>query len=159
MPYTMFRPLEMSPAELDELFRSSPAGDIPGGRGDGTIVVASGTRYGRPLAAVGRALLWQGKVFSRLEPPRPEPLPTHELRNRLSPFGFLGLRAEVYVGDSLFDGRPCIVLDYSKSSKAARRVRDEIRQIGPGEYLGLVFVDSKKSRVRFALSFAPPVPP
>jgi hypothetical protein len=145
MPHTMVRPLEMSPTELDELFRASPAGDIPQGRGSGTIVVKSGTRYARPLATVGRLLLWQGKVF------RPS---THDLRNRLTPFGLLGLRAEVYVGDSLFDGRPCIVLDYSKSSKAARRVRDEIRQTGPGQYLGLVFVDGEKSRVRFALSFA-----
>jgi hypothetical protein len=140
----MIRPLEMSPADLDKLFGTSPAGDIPQGRGDGTIVVKSGTRAARPLATVGRLLLWQGKVF------QPS---THDLRNRLTPFGVLGLRAEVYVGDSVFDGKPCIVLDYSKSSKAARKVRDEIRQIGPGQYLGLVFVKGEKTRVYFALSF------
>jgi hypothetical protein len=32
------------------------------------------------------------------------------------------------------------VLDYSKTSLVARQVRDEIREIAPGVFLGLVFL-------------------
>jgi hypothetical protein len=139
--------LEMAPAKLDALFAASPAGDIPKGRGTGTVVAVPGSRFARPLATTARLLLWQGKVF------RPG---THDLVNMLTPFGVRGIRAEVYVGDSAFDGRPCIVLDYSKTSKIAGQIRDEIRQIGPGEYLGLVFRGGRRMGVYFLLRFADP---
>jgi hypothetical protein len=135
----------MSPAQLNEMFASSPAGTIPVGRGRGTVVVVPGTRFTGPLAAVARGVLWQGKVF------RPG---THDLVNLISPFSRQVLRAEVREDRSAFDGRPCIVLDYSRSSKAARKVRDEIRQIGPGEYLGVVYNDGRKLNVFFLLKFA-----
>lgn len=138
-------PLEMSPADLDELFKSSPSGDIPAGRGTGTVVMAPGTRFTRPLAGVVRSLLWQGKVF------RPG---THDLVNLFSPFGRQAIRAEVRQDESLVDGRPCIVLDYSRSSRVAKKVRDEIRQIGPHDYLGVVFRGSRQLQVYFLLNFA-----
>ncbi len=137
-------PLEMSPAQLEELFESSPAGAIPTGRGTGTAVFFAGTRAARPLAALARAVFWQGKMF------RPE---SHDLKNLLTPFSFLGIRAEVYSGDSRYDGRPCVVLDYSKSSKIAGRIRDEIRQIGANEYLGIVFMGARRLGVYFLLRF------
>ena len=60
--------------------------------------------------------------------------------------------AEVYKGESWFDGKECIVLDYSKTSIVASRIRDEIRQIGQGMYLGIVYWD-KKRNIHFALQF------
>jgi hypothetical protein len=71
--------------------------------------------------------------------------------NLLTPFSRKGLRAKVYTGDSWFDGRPCVVIDYSETSKAARRIRDEIRQIGPDEYLGVVYRDARRLGVYFFL--------
>lgn len=134
----------MSSAGLDELFASSPAGEIPAGRGTGTLVLAPGTRFARPVAAITRVVLWQGKEF------RPA---THDLVNLVTPFGRRALRAEVRLDESAVDGRPCIVLDYSTSSRVARNVRDEIRQIGPHEYLGVVFRGSRKLDVHFLLRF------
>lgn len=139
------RVLKMTSAELDGLFRSSPAGGIPEGRGAGTVIFRPGTRRAVPAAAAARVLLWQGKEF------RPT---THDLVNLLTPFGRRGLRAEVRHGPSLLDGKPCIVLDYSTSSRAARDVRDEMRQIGDRDYLGIVFVKGQQRRVYFLLSFA-----
>lgn len=136
--------LEMSPAQLDELFASSPAGDIPAGRGAGTAVAFAGKRAAGPLAAVARILFWQGKQFL------PE---SHDLKNLLTPFSLKGLRADVYVGTSWYDGRPCVVLDYSTGSRIARRVRDEMRQVAPGEYLGVVYVGARRTRVYFFLRF------
>ncbi len=138
------RPLEMSEAGLDELYGSSPAGEIPAGRGRGTVIAKAGTRFTRPLAAATRVVLWQGKLF------RPV---THDLVNLMTPFGREAIRAEVSHGESVLDGRPCIVLDYSKTSRAARKIRDEIRQIGPNEYLGIVFKGSRKMHVHFVLHF------
>ena len=145
MTTTTTAPIDLKPAELDALFASSPAGAIPVGRGDGTAIAFAGHRVARPLAALTRALVWQGKKF------RPE---THDLQNLVTPFSLPAVRAEVYTGDSWYDGRPCVVLDYSKSSRVARRVRDEIRQIGPGDYLGMVFVDARRLRVYFLLHFS-----
>lgn len=137
-------PLTLSPTQLDELFASNPAGDIPTGRGTGTVLVFAGSRATKPLAAVTRVLFWQGKVF------RPE---SHDLKNLLSPLSLPGIRAEVYQGESWYDGRPCIVLDYSASSKVARQIRDEIRQIGPNQYLGMVFRGARRLKVYFTLQF------
>jgi hypothetical protein len=137
--------LKKSAAELDALFASSPAGETPEGRGRGTVVFAPGSRRAAPSALAARLLLWQGKEF------RPA---THDLVNLLTPFGRPGLRAEVRQDASLLDGKPCIVLDYSRSSRAARDVRDEMRQIGDGDYLGIVFVKGRQRHVYFLLSFA-----
>jgi hypothetical protein len=52
----------------------------------------------------------------------------------------------------LFDQKECIVLDYSKTSLVAKHVRDEIREIGPGVYLGLVYWDHTKT-IHFSLEF------
>jgi hypothetical protein len=138
--------LHLSGTVLDDLFRSSPAGPQPSGRGAGTAVVAAGTVAARPLAATTRALAWQGKEFA------PD---GGSLRNLLTPFGVRAVAAKVYEDDSWFDGQPCIVLDYSETSKAARWVRDEIREVAPGLYLGLVYVRSRRLPVRFTLQFAP----
>ena len=60
--------------------------------------------------------------------------------------------AEVYKAPSLFDNKECIVLDYSKTSIVAEHIRDEIREIGPGVYLGLVYWNQTKT-IHFALQF------
>ena len=138
--------MKMSPAELDELFASSPADGIPDGRGRGTVVVFPGTRFVRPVAAVTRALFWQGKLFRG---------PTHDLVNLVSPFGRPAIRAEVRHDESVFDGRPAMLLDYSGSSRSARHIRDEIRQIGDHQYFGLVFRKGRKLHAYFVLTFAP----
>jgi hypothetical protein len=137
--------LHLSGTDLDDLFRASPAGPLPSGMGAGTAVVAAGTVAARPLAATTRLLAWQGKDFA------PD---GGSLRNLLTPFGVHAVEAKVYEDDSWFDGRPCVVLDYSATSKTARWVRDEIRQVAPGLYLGLVYVRSRRLPVRFTLQFA-----
>jgi hypothetical protein len=44
------------------------------------------------------------------------------------------------------------VLDYSKTSIVAHLVRDEIREIAPGVYLGLVFL-GRRHVLDFTLDF------
>ena len=68
------------------------------------------------------------------------------------PTGLNAIIARVYKGPSWLDGKECIVLDYSDTSLLAHWIRDEIRQIGPGTYLGKVYWDGKRL-IDFALQF------
>jgi hypothetical protein len=74
------------------------------------------------------------------------------LRNKISPFGIAAIAARVYKGESFLDGEECIVLDYSRTSSSARWVRDEIREVGPGVYLGIAYLRKVKV-VHFCLMF------
>jgi hypothetical protein len=131
-------------SELEDLFANAPAGEIPAGKGRGQALMATGTFAARPLLAMVRLLAWHGKEFDG---------PSHRLRNLISPFGVRAISADVYIDASWLDGRPCIVLDYSKTSRIAGWVRDEIREVAPGVYLGLVYVRSRRAPIRFSLDF------
>ncbi|MBP2400992.1 hypothetical protein [Streptomyces syringium] len=138
--------LTMSRSELDRLFRASPPGEIPRGEGRGTVLVARGAKLSRAVAASVRLLAWQGKVFDR---------DGGGLRNKVTPLGVRAIRAKVYRDSSLLDDGECIVLDYSRSSVLAHRIRDEIRQIGPHRYLGIVYWGRRRI-LNFSLHFAGP---
>lgn len=135
----------LSGHELDELYRSSAPGPIPGGRSRGTAITLPGSAVDRLLAALVRGLAWKGKIF------RPA---SQDLKNLVSPFGVPAIRATVLEGESWFvdEGR-AIVLDYSRTSLVARKIRDEIRQVAPGLYLGQVYWGRRRI-LRFALEFA-----
>jgi hypothetical protein len=134
---------KMSQQELDELYRASPAGEIPRGEGRGTILFAPGTEITETAARLVHLFGWKGKIF---DPER------GELRNQILPIGLKAVVAKVYQGESWFDGKETIVLDYSHTSLIAHWVRDELRQIGPGLYLGIAFWRRVKV-VDFALEF------
>ncbi|WP_370417524.1 hypothetical protein AB8O64_01970 [Streptomyces sp. QH1-20] len=138
--------LTMSRSELDRLFRASPPGEIPRGEGRGTVLVARGAKLSKAVAASARLLAWQGKVFDR---------DGGGLRNKVTPFGVRAVRAKVYRDSSLLDDGECIVLDYSRTSVLAHRIRDEIRQIGPHRYLGIVYWGRHRI-LNFSLHFTGP---
>jgi hypothetical protein len=136
--------LGLSGSALDELYRSGTVGPIPRGAGAGTAILVPPRRVGRLFAWFVRLAAWQGKVFDNDG--------TH-LVNRISPFRLCAIRAQVYEGDSWFDGGRSIFIDYSKTSLVARWVHDEIREIGPGRYLGLVYLRRRRLPLRFVLEF------
>ncbi|HET6411249.1 MAG TPA: hypothetical protein VFG53_04260 [Anaeromyxobacter sp.] len=136
--------LKMSAKQLDDLFSQSPPGDIPNGEGRGTAIVAPGTVYSYELSRVVNFFAWQGKVFDAKE---------GVLRNEILPFGLRAIIAAVSRGASWLDGKDCIVLDYSKTSTVAHWIRDEIRYLGSGLYLGRVYWD-KTPILHFCLEFS-----
>ncbi len=144
MPVDMPDLLGMSEQELEDLFRANTAGEIRDGDADGIVVIAPGTDISRIASFLIRLVAWRGKVFNGQK---------GDLRNKVGPFSWKLVRAKVYREASWFDGEETIVLDYSKTSFVARRIRDEIREIAPGVYLGLVFWDRKKVAI-FALKFS-----
>ena len=143
MTYTAPELLTLSQDELDTLFQAGSAETIPTGEANGTAIVAPGTKFSSEISSIVNIFAWQGKTFDALH---------GTLTNRISAFGVNAIVAQVYKGDSLFDGKQCIVLDYSKTSIVAKHVRDEIREISPNLYLGLVYWDTKRT-IHFALEF------
>ncbi len=135
--------LTMSQAELDALFSASGAGPIPDGQSEGTAIIAPGTVFSAEIAAAINVFAWQGKVFDAQ---------AGLLRNRIGPFGVNAIVAKVYKAPSWFDDKECIVLDYSETSFVAGWIRDELRMIHPGTYLGLVY-GGKTRLIHFALQF------
>ena len=145
MAYTATQLMEMTDKQLDDLFSSGVAGNIPNGEAEGTAIVAPGTKFSSVIASLINIFTWQGKTFDAAH---------GTLTNRILAFGLNAIVAQVYKSESWFDSKECIVLDYSKTSLLAEHVRDEIREIGPGLYLGLVYW--KKDRtIHFALQFPP----
>jgi hypothetical protein len=143
MAYDVPQLLQMSNAQLDELFSSSAAGEIPDGPAKGTAIIAPGTKFSAEIAELINVFVWQGKTFDAKK---------GVLRNSILAIGLNAIVATVYKGPSWFDKKDCIVLDYSETSLVARWIRDEIRSIGPGFYLGRVYWD-KTPLIHFALKF------
>jgi len=141
----------LSQSELDDLFRRSPAGPIPEGDAQGEAIVCPGTFWARLIARFVHALAWQGKVFTK----NPDGQGA-TLVNKITVAGAHAIVARVYHTPSWIDGRECIVLDYSKTSLFARKIRDEIRLIDAANriYLGKVWW-GKTRLVDFALKFPP----
>jgi hypothetical protein len=123
MAYTVADLLKMPQGDLDALFTSSPPGPIPDGESNGTAIISPGTVYSADIATMVNHFAWQGKVFDAK---------AGLLRNRVGPMGVNAIVAKV--------------------SFVAHWIRDEIRMIGPGLYLGVVYW-AKSRLIHFALQF------
>jgi hypothetical protein len=143
MAYEVEALLKMSQSQLDDLFTSSKSGEIPDGEATGTAIVAPGTTFSPEIARFISLFAWQGKIFDAKK---------GVLRNKILPLGLSAVIAKVYKGDSWLDGKECIVLDYSDTSLVAHWIRDEIREISPGMYLGKVYW-GRQRLIDFALQF------
>ncbi len=88
-------------------------------------------------------MVWKGKWFDECD---------GTLLNEWC-FGVKRVQAKVGYGDSWLDGRPAIIMDYSETSTVWRGVRDELRQVGPGLYLGLMY-ESQCPCPKFKMFFA-----
>ena len=130
MAYNVAKLLKMTQVELDELYKSAEAGPIPNGEGEGTIILPSGTQFTPEFAQFINTFAWQGKIFDASK---------MVLVNEITVFGLNAILARIIREPSLVDNKECIVLDYSQTSIVANRLRDEIRLIGPGLYLGTAF--------------------
>jgi hypothetical protein len=125
----------MSNGDLDTLFRSSPAGHLTPGVHNGTVLLFPGSRLCQVIARILYLVAWQGKVVDRAGA---------GLVNRITPLSLRFIKAHVGTGVSWVDDRPCVVLDYSKTSFVARTVRDEMRPVAPGLYLGVVWLRRRR---------------
>jgi hypothetical protein len=118
----------MSRCELEQLYLQAEPGPVPTGYARGKALRWAGHRWAASASRL-TGLLWHGKWFDDGD---------CTLLNEWC-FGVKAIRAQVYCGPSWLDGRPAIIMDYSDTSTVWRDVRDELRQVGPGLYLGVMY--------------------
>ncbi len=137
--------LQMSRKELDQIYKQAKPGAVPQGDTRGTAIL--GNRLtGRVFAAIARKLAWQGKVFDLFAPDYNSGV----VVNKVLPIGSKLIVAKVYRDKSWMDGKDTTVIDYGSTSLLARSIRDEIREVAPGIYLGKVWL-GKRRVLDFAL--------
>jgi hypothetical protein len=144
---TMKQLIRMSPCELEQLYAQGVMAPIPAGKIRGQALLNPGTKLAVPTSR-GSRLVWQGKIFNA---------DGQTAVNRF--FGVRLIKANVYSAESWRDGRPALILDYSQTSLLYAPYRDEIRQIAPGLFLGLMFDRNTcpaKLKMYFALECCAP---
>ena len=117
------------PEELDAIYRGGTAPSTLSGKVRGTAIPSPGSCFG-PARSKATKVVWQGKVFDPC---------CGTATNKF--FGLPAVKANVYAGESWMDGKPALILDYSQTSLVYRNMRDEIREVAPGLYLGLMYED------------------
>lgn len=126
---TVCQLVHMCREELDAVYQGGTAPTIPTGKVRGTAIPSPGSSFG-PARSKATKVVWQGKVFDPC---------CGTATNKF--FGLRAVKATVYSGESWMDGKPALILDYSQTSLVYRDVRDEIREVGPGLYLGAMVED------------------
>lgn len=139
---------EMRQSDLDKLYSKSDVGPQPLGDAKGLVMMYPNLW----LTSIRQAyfkLVWQGKIFERTGNS------DGKVINKV--YGFKAIEADLYKDKSYFDGNESLVIDYSESTLGFRRIRDEIRQIGPNLWLGRAYYKGwfggKYLITNFALEF------
>jgi hypothetical protein len=140
--YTPEMLLKMPECELAELYRKSPPAPVPCGFTPGLMIYKPGSLVTTPVARLVQVTAWQGKYF-----------PPDGMMYNVT-FGLPTVRTTIYPGESWFDGGPSTIFDYSETSLLFPRCRDEVREVSPGVYLGILYRRTRcgpKIRTWFAL--------
>ncbi|HKA06738.1 MAG TPA: hypothetical protein VKD71_05730 [Gemmataceae bacterium] len=140
--YTPEQLLRMSESELIDLYKCSAPAPVPTNYTPGLVIFKPGSCITVPMARVMECTAWQGKYFPC----------EGTMINRQ--FGVPTIKAVIYGGESWLDGGPSTVFDYADTSLICKRYRDEVRQVSPGVYLGMMHrreKDGPKIATWFAL--------
>lgn len=112
-----------TPCCWEAQFRQAELGAAPCGPTRGAILYADG-KHPR-LTARLQGLVWKGKTF----------YDDGAITNRWLG-GVHAVSACTRVEPSWLDGEPCLVIQFAPNAGVLSNVRDEIRQISPGVWLG-----------------------
>lgn len=126
--YTPQQLIRMDACQLQEVYRNGKMCATPCGAVKGWAILSAGKPISVPRTYLTR-LMWQGKEFS---------CDGTMMINRA--FGTKMVQAQVFPDTSWFDGQPTLAFDYQCTSKLFGKVRDEVREICPGTYLGLTYI-------------------
>ncbi|MCS7046499.1 MAG: hypothetical protein NZO58_09105 [Gemmataceae bacterium] len=125
---TFDRLVGMSWGELQALYAAAGPGTMPRGFVRGKSLYPPCAVLAGPRTHLANGL-WKGKHFC------PDDA---SLINQWC--GIRAIRAQTYRGESWFDGKPALVLDYHDTSFVWRDARDEMREVAPGLYVGLMYL-------------------
>lgn len=110
-----------TPCSWDATFRTGAA-VVPCGKTEGTVLYSEGKLP--KLKAHLQGVPWRGKNFRG----------DGTMINRWP--GFEAVTATVSTEASWFDGLPCVVMQYAANAPIFPGIRDEIREVSPGVWLG-----------------------
>jgi hypothetical protein len=119
--------VRMDRCQLLDLYQRAEPGPVPCGYAPGRNIPNPGHRSTAMRSALARMTVWQGKYFE----------PDGFMVNRM--FGVKTNKAQIYYGESWLDGKPSLILDYEETSRMWSQYRDELREVSPGIYLGIMY--------------------
>jgi hypothetical protein len=128
VPLCLEQLTHLSWCELEQLYRQAAPGMMPAGYLRGQPIYCPCAPLSPTRSKVSQ-LVWHGKHFCPCD---------GTLINQWC-LGKQAVRARVCYGESWLDGKPSIVMDYRGMSHVWGDVRDEIREVAPGLYLGLMY--------------------
>jgi hypothetical protein len=127
VPCSLEQLARLSWPELEQLYRqAAPPAVVPHGYLRGRAIYCRDKALSGARSAATR-VLWHGKHFED----------GCTMVNQWC--GLKTIRARIYPGPSWLDGNPALVLDYCGTSRVWADVRDEIREVAPGLYLGAMY--------------------
>lgn len=112
-----------TPCCWETLFREGNVGCVPIGPTHGSVLYVDG-KHPR-LKARLQGVVWKGKTFHG----------DGSFTNRWLG-GFTAVSAGICVESSWLDCQPCFVMQYAPDARVFGNVRDELREIAPGTWLG-----------------------
>ena len=124
--YSAEQLLRMKECELVQVYKSGVPSMPPCGYAPGLMIFQPGSPFTVPFARVIGATFWQGKMFPGND----------TMVNRM--FGMPAIKAAVYPGQSFIDGGPSMIFDYRDTSIVWMHYRDEVREVSPGVFLGIM---------------------
>ncbi len=116
-------PHDATPCCWETLFRQAALGSVPLGPTRGTVLYTDG-RHPQVKARL-QGVVWKGKTFHG----------DGTLTNRWLG-GVQAVSADAHVGTSWLDGQPCLVMQYAPKAAVFGNLRDELREVAPGVWLG-----------------------
>jgi hypothetical protein len=124
---TLDRLQRMSLCQLAELFTQAEVGSPPCGNGRGCLLCSTDERLPRVKVCLSNAF-WRGKVIAA----------DGSFVNRWCG-GLRAIRSQYVIGPSWVDGRPAVLMEYAPGTAILGNAHDELRQVGPGLYLGPLY--------------------
>lgn len=145
-------------AQLEALYRAGQVTSLHALDGSPVcrMLAIRGLDHGVPFRAIAglaaaRFFPWAGKSFEASGDGAGTGINRIRLGGGLRWFPF-----QTRVEPSAIDGKPCILLDYdhAPNPKPIRMIRDELREVAPGLFLGPAMLDTGKGAPRLILFFA-----
>jgi hypothetical protein len=118
---------KMSASQLEELYRNGKVFEPTDGYLKGKAFPKP-DKFGHKLRSETIGLVWKGKnIYTK------EALMLNQVGKKQM------VAASIANEESWLDGKPSVIFDYASGPKWAQKARDEVREIAPGLYLGIMY--------------------
>ena len=118
---------KMSTSQLEELYRNGKVFEPSDGYLKGRAFPKP-DKLGHQLRSEAIGLVWKGKnIYTN------EAIMLNQVGKKQK------VAASISKEESWLDGKPSVIFDYASGPKWAQKARDEVREIAPGLYLGIMY--------------------